>query len=193
MALGELETLLDNLRIRLPGALDGTLLIELHNTMNEMCQVGHVWRQLVEVPLTAGERLYTVTPPTGALPLAIYGVSHVSNRISSNIAWDPSLNQAYLAEAPDAAEAVIPLYLDFAFTPDEDFEDVPLEVRKRYHHNILDGALARMMSQIAKPYSNPGTAAIHAQRFRSFLGHSRRDSRTGGKPNAQNWSFPSFA
>lgn len=191
MALGDLETLLDNLRLRLPGALDGTLLLELHNTANEMCQVGHVWRQLVEVPLMASVRLYTVTPPTGALPVAIHGAS--GSRLASNMTWDPSLNQVYLAEAPDAAEAVIPLYLDFAFTPDEDFEDVPLEIRKRYHHNILDGALARMMSQIAKPYSNPATAAIHAQRFRSFLGHARRDSRTGGEPNAQNWSFPSFA
>jgi hypothetical protein len=100
--------IMDNLRVKLPGAVDGAIQLEIFNTIDDLCR----------------NALYT-SPPT--------------DQSTALTTW--------LTEAE----------------------------YKQHYRLIIDGTLARMLSQGAKPYSNIDLAKIHAALYASAMDQARTD------------------
>lgn len=101
---------------------------------------------------------------------------------------------------PDAAAQQFPLVLILALklnyqALEDDPNEWPLETYmwSQYHEGFMDGTLARLMSQINKPYSNPTMAQYHMKRFRKFTNRAKQVAISGNLFDQQNWTFPRWA
>lgn len=181
---------LDDLRFRLPGALDGVMLFETFNIIDELCRTIHLHRAVLEVPLTEGQSLYTLDPPWDIV--VFFEPTHQSLNVSDIVISGSTIS---LANVPSATDATTPLFLPLAYAPRPQpslFLDdmLPAELWRQHYDMIKDGVLSRMMSQLAKPYSNAAMAALHGRRYRSASATARHLTNTGNVPGAQRWRFP---
>jgi hypothetical protein len=101
---------------------------------------------------------------------------------------------------PSDDAAAFPLNLLLALTLDaevleDDPNEWPLEqwMWGSFHEAWLDGTLGRLMSQVAKPYSNVAMAQYHMKRFRKFIGRAKQTAARGYQFNTPNWRFPRWA
>lgn len=191
---GPTQRLIDNLQIRLPGALLGTIQLELFNVVDEFCRDIGAWRDILEVTLTAGQTLYDLAS-TGATILELFELSHLSLDTTGAVYEAPG--QLLLPIPPNAQDASRPLYANVTLAPAGDNTDVenwlPVDMWTAHHGLLLEGTLARMMSQIAKPYSHPQMAVYHGKRFRNAMALVRATQASGGVNGAPTWSYPRFA
>lgn len=187
------DLLLNNARVRCPGALDDALKQELLNVIDEFCRGTHAWRDAVTVDIAAGQDLYT--PAFTADPLIIYGIGHPTLDVTGAVYDDGTI---VLPNVPTAIDAINPLAVDAAWAPFLDMESdaddwLPAGLWTRYHDCLLDGLCSRMMLQPAKPYTSATLAIHHGRRFRAGMSAARYKARAGVLPNAVLWRFPRFA
>lgn len=193
--------LLDNLRIRVPGATDDVLKLELFNVLNEFFQDSNCWFNDVEFTVTSGVTEYTVTPAGVSSPVRLVGVVNSDLRPQRAVFDLPST--ITLQTAPVKAEkftARIVLTVDDPVTTNATNPELaklpvcPDWAINKYGVDIQDGVLGRMMSQIAKPYTNERMAIYHMRRFRGAVAQARVEAMHNNIYRGQNWSFPqSFA
>jgi hypothetical protein len=60
----------------------------------------------------------------------------------------------------------------------------------RYALDWIEGVQAAMMSQIAKPWTNPNMAMHHGKVFRQRMMFAKQEAMRGFTYNAQRWRFP---
>lgn len=189
------DRLMDNLRVKLPGAIDPLIKTELWNTLNDACREGHLWRETIDVPLVEGEVAYEVAP-AGAEVVHVYGVSHATLDVTGTV-YDNGM-VVLRNRTPLFSDTTTPLFVDAALTPSldagADIENlIPADMWSTHHNMLVDGVIGRMMGQVAKPYSNPALAAYHLRSYRSQMVEARRRIKTGGIPGAQTWRYPRWA
>lgn len=101
-------------------------------------------------------------------------------------------------DIPPSADAVqYPLQMALALTLamsclEEDCGDWGLEpwMYERFFEDWLDGAQGRMMSQIAKPYTNVVAAGYHLKRFRNAMAFAKQEARRGFTYGTPSWRYP---
>lgn len=175
--------LLDNLRIALPGALDGTIQQELFNTVDELCRTANAHRAPFAITTVVGQSIYPVVV-SGFVTLTVMYAS------DPGIVFDRDDGTATLASPPEDVRTIA---LELSLGPDTlelPADWLPDTVWERQYQALLHGVLGRMMGQIAKPYSDRITGAYHARRFRNLMAMARHDANTGGAPGAQRWRYP---
>jgi hypothetical protein len=78
-----MNRLMDSARVRLPGALDGTIQAELFATVRQFCEDTNVWKQAFDIErqvatdrvlLNPDEFTYEIVPPTGSRIVRLLGV-----------------------------------------------------------------------------------------------------------------------
>jgi hypothetical protein len=101
---------------------------------------------------------------------------------------------------PSEDAALYPLNLLLALTLnaqvlEDDPNEWPLEpwMWGTFHEAWMDGTLGRLMSQIAKPYTNAAVAQYHMKRFRKFMGRAKQTAARGYQYDTPNWRFPRWA
>jgi hypothetical protein len=183
--------LMDTLRVHLPNAKDGTIELELFNTIDEWCRETLTYNETLEITLTAGVVNYDLTV-AGKTLVAITSWEHASLDVTDGVV-DEDTDVIALGVAPTAADvAAGPLFVEVIYVPTNDVAPASLLPEKlwtRHYQALIDGVLSRMMAQPAKPYTNERLAAYHARRFRKHIGQARADvleSFVGDQP----WSFP---
>jgi len=75
-------------------------------------------------------------------------------------------------------------------TDKNDFPVIPDWILPLYGVGILDGLLGKMMSQIAKSYSNPKQGVYHLARFNGAMAQARASALRRYTFGTQAWSFP---
>lgn len=189
MALPEL---LDTLRIRLPGALDGAIRLELYNAAEELCRASNAYRETLVVALTPGQESYAIAPPERVV-LILYEIEHPTLDLSGCRFADGTLT---LKTAPGAEDAATPLAVVVSLVPlfgAGDPQDwLPPRFYDRFHQALTDGALARMHAQPAKPYSDARRAVYHGQRFRNAIRIAAAGAAAPHALSPQTWRFPRF-
>jgi hypothetical protein len=189
MAYAELR---DTLRIRLPGALDGGINLELFNVIDEWCRRTNAYREFIETTLTVGQDTYAIAP-AGLDPIIIYQVVHPTLDISGAI-YDAG--QITLPNAPDATDATEALITEASVAPlygTGDPEDwLPEALYQRFHQALIDGVLSRMHSQPAKPYSDVRRAEYHGRRLRNHMRTAIARVVGDSEVSPQRWAFPRF-
>lgn len=186
----DLNRLMDNLRIRLPGAVDDTIKLELFNVLKEFFDRSNCWYNDIEFAVTSGVKEYTITPLDLASPLRLIGV--VDNNELALRAFYALPDQLTLDRAPneDATyTARIALTVNDPVTR-EGYPDFPDWVLDKYMDGLIDGVLGRMMSQIAKPYTNERMGIYHMRRFRNVMAQAKVEAQHENVYRGQNWRFP---
>lgn len=182
---------MDNLRIRLPGAIDDALRMELFNTLNEFFMGSNVWREDLEVSVSAGTKNYDLTPSGSARVVRLMGTKD-DNGFPINAFVDLITQELVLPETPSTSgtyTAQVALSVDDP-TNSEGYPQFPPWVVNIYQSDIIDGVLARMMSQPAKPYSNSQMAILHSRRFANAVALARAEANRRYVYGGQTWRFP---
>jgi hypothetical protein len=78
-----------------------------------------------------------------------------------------------------------------ALMPKQTVTHLPRIAASHFYDAIYDGALGRLFSQPAKPYSNSTLAQYHLNRSRAAIGKYAGAAK-GGFANAPSWTFPRF-
>jgi hypothetical protein len=196
-----IERLLANLRTQLPGALDGTLRLEIFNTVSTFCRESNTWQETQSFNTKVGKQLYEVTAEA---PDAYYNV------LLNLEAYDPTdENGEVTTPIPIAAWFDAPTSLKLRYVPTEvqrlrgtfsvvpratdrmdQYPAIPEAFWDKYHDAFIEGVLSRMMSQPAKPYSNERLGIFHGRRFKAATSMAKNDKYNGDVRGGQNWSFP---
>ena len=189
----ELDRLLDTLRVKLPGARDEVIKSEIFLAMGQFFELTNVWQEEVPVKAQPDKTNYFLIPCTSSLILRLMSVQDESGAlISANM---PTPGYLTLRRAP-SEEATYSARVSLTVTDPTDSEGYPQFpewVLPRFRETILDCVLGRMMSQIAKPYSNERLAIYHLRKFRNSAAQHRVEAQRNYTYRAQAWAFPKFA
>lgn len=198
MPNADMNRLMDHARIRLPGALDAAIQMELFSVLNEFFQVSNIWYEDIQfaVQPTADSYLenpeaytYDVVPDQGTIT-RLMGV--VNSQGFAQRASMPILGSVVLSYSPNVADtytARVALTVTDPVTRDG-YPEFPDWVLNKYGNDILDGVLGQMMSQIAKPYSSPNIAAVHLRKFKSGMSQAKVEASHQNVYRGQSWRFP---
>lgn len=203
MANADMNRLMDNARIKLPGALDNAIQIELFATLNEFFQESNIWYEDVTFDVTPTDETYFQNPDAYTYELSVLDggvINRLIGVIDSNgfakKATMPVPGQVILSFSPTSADTYTARVTKTITDPvtREGYPLFPDWVLNKYGNDILDGVLGRMMGQIAKPYSSPQIATVHLRNFKQGINKARAEAMHGNVYRGQNWRFPqSFA
>lgn len=189
--------LLDNARIKLPGALDGTIKLEIFNTLMDFFQATNIWTEDVDFAVTTANTRGSTTSVTvesgGAINRLIYvlNADNIQRAMGMRTPgeldfWDvPNGDETWTARL--ALTVTDPIACSGRL---EGFPKAPDWILTKYHNGLLDGVLARMMLQMAKPYSNPKLATVHARGYANMRALAKNESRHQNIHGGQTWRFP---
>ncbi len=198
MPNADMNRLMDHARIRLPGALDAALQMELFAVMNEFLQASNLWFEDIQFAVTPttqsyldvpGDYTYELIPDQGAIT-RLQGV--VDSKGFSVIASMPVLGQLIVAYSPTVADtytARVSLTVTDPVTRDG-YPEFPDWILNKYGNDILEGLLGRMMTQIAKPYTSTAGAQFHLRNFKQAVSQAKVEASHKNVYRGQNWRFP---
>lgn len=202
MANADMNRLMDNARIRLPGALDGTIQLELFSVLNDFFQSSNIWTEEIpfdvvpttDNPLVSADNFtYEVTPTMGSVVRLLSVRDSKGNPVYAAM---PELGFVVLKQSPSANDTYVANVSLTVTDPvsRDGYPEFPAWVLNKYNNDILDGVLGRMMSQIAKPYTQPNLAAVHLKAFKDAVSQAKVEAAHQNVYRGQNWRFPqSFA
>jgi len=203
------ETWVNLLTPRLPGALDHVLEAEVVQTIKNFCRESSAWRDMIYgLDVQPNEREITLQWGNGSqgTVLGVLRLYSGGNQISQlshapwessarlTLAWtsnpsDPSI--IVLAEIP-TEELLEQLDAYVYLEPVNPTLYVPPTLLSDFWEIIFDGSVGRMYSHPNKPYSDPILAQYHWRRYRTGTILARDKASRGFTGNAQNWVFPRF-
>ena len=198
MANADMLRLIDNARVRLPGALDGTIQNELFYCMNEFFQNSNIWYEDIDFDVTTTTQTYIENPD--AYTYLIVPTSGVINRLmgignsqgvsqAATMATPGEIILAYAPNTNDTYTARVFLTVTDPVTRDG-YPEFPAWILNKYGNDILEGVLSRMMGQVAKPYSNPQMAVAHGKNFKGAISQAKVEAQHKNVYRAQAWNFP---
>jgi hypothetical protein len=185
-----LSKFMDMVRIRLPGARDNIIQLELFAVLNDFFQDSNCWYEDIDFTVSAGLTSYYLIPSSVASPVRLIGVVNSQQRPQSAVFDLPGSLTLYNApNQSDTFTARIALTVGDPVTRDG-YPEFPDWVLDKYANDILDGLLGRMMSEIAKPYSNSQLAVFHMRKFRNAVMQAKVEAQHKNVYRGQNWRFP---
>lgn len=191
MASTDINRLIDNLRVQLPGATDAAIKFEIFNALNDFFQGSNIWREDIEVPVTSGVTSYDLLPSGPAKVVQLMSVRDANN-LAVGAQLDLLSDALVLFETPSANTtftAQVALTVNDPIDR-EGYPVFPMWVLNLYMNGIVSGVLARMMSQPAKPYSNTQLAIYHNRNFNIAIANARVEANRGFTYGSQKWRFP---
>jgi len=190
MASTEINRIMDNLRIRLPGAVDELMKLELFNTLNDFFQDTNLWRVRLQFSTEVGARSYSLAPlPSSAYVRLISLIDSKGLGVSATMDVPGTIILATVPNTVQQLVAELTLTVDDPMSV-ENYPICPDWALNKYQNDIVDGVLGRMMSQAAKPYSNTQLALYHARSFRSAVAVARMEANRRNIYGAQSWVYP---
>lgn len=199
MATDIQNRLLDTARLRLPGALDAALYLEVFAVCEEFLRETSMWKELL--PFTAlpaadpyivdpAQYTYALTYPPGSQPtflMGIYDEDEIRHPGSMSVP-----GEIVLEIAPNEPTNYL-AYVTMNVTHPVDvssFPQMPAWIFERDWPALLDGLLFRMMSQPGKPYTSAQTAIFHGRRYSARKAQARVEALRNNLYGAQAWTFP---
>jgi hypothetical protein len=182
--------ILQNAQIHLPGALDNAIKTEFYNVALEFLDGSDVWREDLKVHVRANKTAYELSP-TAEVTRLIEFVDGNGIPVTATMAEPavvilnntPSVDDTFVATVAYKVNGV-----DSAGYP-----DMPDWITSKYLLDLIDGIVARMMAQPAKPYSNPTMAVYHMRKFRNGIATAKAQASGANLFGGQRWRFPGIA
>lgn len=199
MASADMTRLMDNARIKLPGALDNAIKIELFSTLTEFFQDSNIWTEDIKFDVNPTTDTYLENPAAFTYELVVLDDGFV-NRLMwvmddagrQQTVIMPVPGSVILQYAPTQAATWTARVAKTVVDPvdSEGFPYCPDWVVSKYGSDLLDGVLGRMMGQIAKPYSSPAVASVHLRSFKQAVNKAKAEAMHGNLYRGQAWRFP---
>jgi hypothetical protein len=207
LATADVEFVLNDLRIKLPGASDAGILQELWNVIKEFLQDSNSWIEQQKLLVTAGLNTYNITPRDGGQIIRLVGVRDgngvparaamqalgtlcISQPISvTSVDRDVNLFAAASTSATDPWRVCIVKNIQLPGTKDK-LPIAPVFVLQVYSQTIIDGVLGKMMLHQGQTFTNTTLAKYHLARFRDGIGIARTDVWNQNVQGGQRWAFP---
>jgi hypothetical protein len=198
MSSPDINRLMDNARVKLPGALDAALQMELFLVMKEFFDSTNIWEEEIPFAVTTTD-LSRVTNPEAFT----YEIVPTDGQIIRLISITDS------GGFPQHGEMAVPGTIVLTYSPNEagtytatvsksisdpvtrqGYPVFPAWVLDRYFDTILSGLLGQMMGQIAKPYSSPQMAQFHMRKFSVGVSRANNEHHHANVMGGQRWRFP---
>lgn len=184
------NNLTDALAIRLPGATTAAITLEFGALLYEFCDQTNAWAEHIPIVVTnTTVHCYEIEPDEGELLRLLNVVDANERPVVCGLRMPHTLEFLKPISQPQTYTANV------ALKPDgEAMTFAPEWLLSRYYNGMLDGILARMMSQIAKPYSSPQAARMHQMRYQQVVAQARAEVLARFRYRGQGWIYPqSFA
>lgn len=200
-ANADVQRLINNAMVHLPGATLANMQLELFNVMTDFFQGSNVWNEdiVINVPgqdpagtvyLLAPQQpaqidkllwVFTNPPPTGSLRgSAVAAAMQIPGELT--LGSQPSSDQSF----------VVTVALTVQDPADRDgYVMFPAWVLQKYGVDIQDGLIGRMQAQPNKPYTNLQMSVFHQRKFTSAVSQARIDWTRNNTYRQQAWRFPS--
>jgi hypothetical protein len=198
----DMNRLMDHARIRLPGAVDAAILLELFSVLKEFFITSNAWQEKIEFSVTPTDLdyyidpdayTYDVVPTQGTITRLLVVQNGQGTPVHATMQSPGSIVLHSSPSAPATYTATVALTVSDPVTRDG-YPQFPEWVLHKYFNEMLDGLLGRMMSQIAKPYSNTTLAVVHLRKFKQGISIAKVEASRKNVYRAQSWRFPkSFA
>ena len=186
----EFDKIMDMARARLPGARDNLIKLEFVAVMAEFFQQSNCWREDITLKVIPGKTEYDLFPTQVASIVRLLEVRDTNNlRISATM---PEVGTLKLFSSP-SQETTYTVTVALSIDAPVDRDGMPVFPNwflQKYSYDLLDGLCARMMSQLAKPYTQPQLAASHRRLFMSAINVARAEAMHEQTYQGQRWSFP---
>lgn len=188
--------LMNNLRIALPGALDGAIQLEVFNLFNEFFQETNLWQEKLEFTITPANAIGSkipLTPNAGSINRLMWVFD--ANNVQRNMAM-PIPGELLVLEAANGTEIWTATVANTCTDPVPTsgslggFPLCPGWILQKYNNGLMSGILARMMVQPAKPYTNPKLSMMHTSTYRKAVSEGRTEARRMNIYAGQTWRFP---
>lgn len=199
MANADMNRLMDNARIRLPGALDAAMKFELFSVLDEFFRATNVWKEDITFSVTPTTDTYQENPTAytySIVPLEDGTINRLEVVFDSGGSPRPATmsipGEIILSSSPNEPDTFTARVYKSVKDPvtRDGYPVLPAWIMVKYGVDILDGLLGRMMSQIAKPYSNPPIAAVHLRKFKQAMNQAKAEAMHGNVYRGQRWLFP---
>jgi len=192
IAKADLKRLMDNIRIRVPGVLDSMIQLELFNAIEDFLTSTLLWTENIDFPVKYGTKIgdtMYIEPAAGRI-FQLQWV-HNSNLIPEAMTM-PEEGLLQFVDIPsqdDTWTACVAIACDDPNTRDG-YPVLPAWIVNKYWQGMMNGTLARLFSQPAKPYTSDKLAIFHAQAFNSAKGRAKGEAAQQNLYRGQPWRFP---
>jgi hypothetical protein len=213
----DLNYLLNQARVKLPGSSDAGIKHELYEVLHEFFDTTNAWKQDVQINVQPYVQAYIVSASEGQI-IRLFTV------LDSNLFQQPAvllapsqpgppggstLNPANSGTPPNpSSEAdfmTVMLQLQYSqaqiFTVSlilnvmqphgrDGIPDMPSWTLSKFGRVVLDGLLGKMMGQPSKSYTQDSLSVYHLKRFRDGMAMVRASITRSNSVGSQNWVFP---
>lgn len=196
----DISRLMNNARIRLPGAVDGVLQQELFSVMDEFFKKSNVWTEDIDITVPGMDpagTIYQVAPDSPALIDKLLWVfqkpSDTAIGRGPAIAAAMSMPGELTLRTQPSSDVIYTVTVALTVQDPTDrngFVQFPAWVLAKYREAILDGLLGRMMSQPSKSYTNSQLSVFHMRKFVQAAASARVEWTRNNTYRAQAWAFP---
>jgi hypothetical protein len=186
----ELQRLMNNARVNLPGAIDASIKDELFNTMDQFFKGSNIWQEDIAFETEDAVTTYDVLPSGVATINRLVGVHNADNIPVAGTMRVPGV--LVLGRAPTAGQtltATVALTVSEPASRD-DYPEHPDWILAQYNDVLLAGLLSGLMAQIAKPYSNERMAIYNGRKFRAGISRAKVEANHHNLYGGQRWTFP---
>lgn len=172
-----------------PGCIEAVAEKAIRDAAIEFCRGSFAWQiDHPMIPLVAGQHTYTLTPPADTYVVEILKPIRCAGRdlqmqaredvSSTNLdTWTAAQPSFLLQEEPRSVRVLpIPtvnitdgLRFRVALTPTETASGIETRIYQQHREAIAYGALARLMFQPKKPYSDPDRAGVNQALFQRAI------------------------
>lgn len=198
MASPEMNRLIDHARVRLPGALDAAIQLELFAAMHEFLDNTNAWYEDIDFAVAAstlsyqespGAYTFQIIPELGTPTRLLAVVNSAGLHQAATMATPGTIVLRHLPSTDDTYTARVALTVVDPVTR-EGYPQFPGWIIEKHFTTLLDGILGRMLSQTAKPYSAPQNALFHMRSFRAGVAQAKVEASRQNVYRGQSWRFP---
>lgn len=190
--VNDFNRILNQARVKLPGAIDASLKSELFMVVDEFLKDTQMWTENLDVPVNMIDTEYDMVPTLGIIDALISVKTSNEKPVTAAMAVPGVLN---LPSAPSSADTYVATVSLTVYDPlsADGLPQFPDWILAQYYPTLLNGLLSRMMAQLAKPYSNAQGAVFHGGQFSAGKAQACINSIRQNKSAGQTWRFPKFA
>jgi len=192
IAKADLKRMMDNIRVRVPGVLDSMIQLEMFNAIDAFLTSSILWTEKIDFPVFYGTKVgeQTIVEPEAGRIFQLQWV-HNSNLIPQRMTMPEEglLEFVDIPSQDDTWTAQVAITCDDPTTR-EGYPVVPAWIVNKYYQGMIDGILARLYSQPAKPYTSDKLAIFHAQAAASARGRAKGEAAQQNLYRGQPWRYP---
>jgi hypothetical protein len=199
MANADMNRLMDNVRIKTPGAIDTVINLELFNVLNDFFQNSDIWTEEITIDVVPSAQTYfenpdpftfEILPLEGGVINRLKGVRDASGQPWAATMATPGV--VILSQLPSDAATFTVVVAKTVTDPvrKDGTPECPDWVINKYGNGLQKGVIGNLQAQIAKPYSSPAMALANLRAFGQTTSQAKTEALHANVYGGQTWRFP---